>query len=371
MRSGLLISTRALTGIAIDPSRGVATVAAGARWGEVVAEAAKHGLAPITGSSPLVGVTGFLLGGGIGPLARSHGFGSDYLIGARVVLASGDVVQVDSSTRPELLWALRGGKPAIGVITELTLKLVPLRTLYAGSLYFEERHLESAFRAWIDWTARADPRVTSSAALAKFPPFDAIPPELRGRRLLVLRFTFPGEAREGAQLAAALRAFAPVYVDALGEMPITDIARIHNDPTQPTAVWVSGLMLDRVDQDFATVMLEAFDPERGSPFPVGELRLIGEATRRDVPGGSAVGGRDAGFVLGYLGFDPAPFERVLPEASQQLIERTARWRSPVTNSNFIGEAEHLVSAWAPATSARLREIERAVDPHGMFKPPSA
>src|SRR3712207_8521090 len=42
----------------------------------------------IPGSSPNVGVVGYLLGGGLGPLARSHGFSSDYLIGATVVTRS-------------------------------------------------------------------------------------------------------------------------------------------------------------------------------------------------------------------------------------------------------------------------------------------
>lgn len=42
-----------------------------------VEAAANLGLAPVVGSSGTVGAVGYTLGGGIGPLIRSHGFSSD------------------------------------------------------------------------------------------------------------------------------------------------------------------------------------------------------------------------------------------------------------------------------------------------------
>src|SRR5215217_3248856 len=74
-RSTVLITTSRMRAVAVDPSRGVATVEAGARWADVIGAAALHGLAPLSGSSSGVGAVGFTLGGGIGPFAREHGFG--------------------------------------------------------------------------------------------------------------------------------------------------------------------------------------------------------------------------------------------------------------------------------------------------------
>src|SRR5690242_10891677 len=88
--SGLMISPRRLNGVEIDAAAGTAVVGGGATWAPVVAAAAAHGLCPITGSSTAVGVAGYLLGGGLGPLARSHGFSSDYLLGATVVTGTGE-----------------------------------------------------------------------------------------------------------------------------------------------------------------------------------------------------------------------------------------------------------------------------------------
>src|SRR5437899_1032921 len=50
---GVLIDTTRMTGVRIDGA--VARVEAGALWGDVVAAAAKHGLAPLNGSAPSVG----------------------------------------------------------------------------------------------------------------------------------------------------------------------------------------------------------------------------------------------------------------------------------------------------------------------------
>src|SRR5699024_5987064 len=123
---------------ALDAGSRVATIGAGVRWGAVVALGAEAGLAPITGSSTNVGVVGYLLGGGLGPLSRSHGFSSDFLRGATVVLASGEVVHASETENPDLLWALRGGKGGFGVVTSVEVELVPLPDLYAGALVFPE-----------------------------------------------------------------------------------------------------------------------------------------------------------------------------------------------------------------------------------------
>jgi len=366
VESGVMVSTKRLGDVRIDPGARLATVGGGTQWRDVVAAAAEHGLAPITGASGVVGVVGFLLGGGVGPLARSHGFGSDHLRGATVVTGGGEIVDTDD--HPDLLWALRGGRAGLGIVTEARVGLVELSTLYAGALFFDTPHIEQAFRAYVDWTAGTDPRVTTSAAIVRFPPFDMVPEPLRGRRLLSVRFAYPGPAAEGERLAAPLRAFAPVHLDGLGELPAAEIARIHSDPTEPAPAWVSGSMLAAVDQDFATAHLAAAE---ASPFISVEIRQLGEATARDVPEGSAVGGRDGAFTLGVVAADPSTFAGA-PAAFDALKATVAPWLSPHTTVNFIGvprSEEVWRSAWPGDTYLRLGEIRRRYDPEGVFPTP--
>lgn len=368
--SGLLITTRRLDRLSIDPATKVATIGAGVRWGRVVAEAAEHGLFPIAGSSPTVGAVGYLLGGGLGPLARSHGFSSDYLIGATVVTGTGDVVEAGPDDHEDLLWALRGGKTGLGIVTEVRVRLVELRSLYGGALWFAEEHIETALRRWIDWTANADPSVTTSVAIVRFPDLDLFPPPFRGRRLLSLRFAYPGPEDEGARLVEPLRAVAPVYLDGVRLLPTTDVAQIHGDPAEPGPSAIRGMLLARADQDLATVILGFVGAGTNEPIVALEVRQIGAAAERDVDGGSAAGGRTAGFTLSFLAAGPLAFDPGFPATARRLTEAVGAWLSPETNINFLGRpesAEELARAWPPDVLARLAEIRKRYDPDGVFE----
>ena len=107
IRSGLVLSVRRLTSVEVDPARRVVKMGGGTRWGAVIAEAGRFGLAPVAGASGTVGTVGLLLGGGLGPLARSHGFASDRWNRATIVDGSGQCIEASHEGTPDLLWALR------------------------------------------------------------------------------------------------------------------------------------------------------------------------------------------------------------------------------------------------------------------------
>ena len=367
---GIVISTGRLTGVTVDRATRTAVVEAGARWSAVVAAAAAVGLAPVTGAAPSVGVVGYLLGGGLGPLSRSHGVSSDRARRFRVVTGTGEVVDASAATNPDLYWALRGGKGGLGVVTEVELELVEIPALYAGSLLFAEEHIEQVVRGWVDFTASAPDDVTTSIAIMRMPPLEVIPEPLRGRTLVSLRFAYPGAADRGEALAAPLRALAPVYLDALGPLPVDQVGTIHGDPGEATPAWSSGLLLEPVDQDFVTTLLAAVGPEQQVPYVVVEVRHLGGATRVDVPEGSAVGGRSGAYTLVFVGVpDPALFTEALPDLTDRIVASLDRWVAPVTTINFASHqatAEQYARAWSPEQSKRLATVRAAYDPHGLF-----
>ena len=363
VRSGVLVGTRRLAGVEVDEATGVATIGAGARWGDVVAAAAPSGLAPIAGSSATVGVVGFLLGGGLGPFARSHGFSSDHLVSVTVVTGAGDVVEASEDEHPDLFWALRGGKWGLGIVTGLRLRLARMPELYAGSLFFDREHVEPVLRGWLAWTAGADASTTTSAVVVRFPPLDVVPPPLRGRTALGLRLARPGDAETGAQVAAPLRALAPVLLDGLGPLPLDQVARIHNDPTEPGASWAGGGLLTHADDDLATAWLERVGPDADHPFAAVELRHVAGATADDVPGGTAVSGRGAGFTFSLVGIDPATFDD-LPAVGRSLVDALAPWGAAELNPNFGGGLGP--PRWSAGTKARLDQVRRTYDPDGVL-----
>lgn len=367
---GMLIVTRRLDGLQIDPVSRRATIGAGLKWAAVQAAAAPFGLTAITGSSPDVGAIGLTLGGGTGPLARSHGVTSDYARSFRVVTAGGDAVTASADEHPDLFWALRGGKGGLGVVTELSIELVDLPFIHGGAIIFDTPHIEAVLRGWIDWTAHAPDDVTTSVAIIRFPAFDFVPEPLRGRHAITVRFAYPGSAEDGDRLAAPLRALAPAIMDTIGQLPTSELGLIHNDPTDPLPAWDIGFLLSSVDQELATAILDQVGAGKQTPLMITELRQLGGRVAIDVPEGSAVGGRSGAFTLYSIGVpDPSLFDTVLPIAARGLSAAVAKWISAETMVNFAGRflsRAHFESAWPREIFARLESVRRSYDPSGLF-----
>ena len=367
---GMLLNTKRLNDVTVDAQSRMASIGAGAQWHEVQAVASPLGLSAIPGSSMTVGAVGYTLGGGLGPLARSHGFTSDHVRGFEVVTAGGDLVNASSTSHPELFWALRGGKGGLGVVTSMQIELVELATIYAGSLFFAEEYIERVLRGWVAWTRSADDGVTTSAAIVNFPDFESVPPPLRGQRALSLRFAYPGDPVDGARLAEPLRALAPTIVDAVGPLPTANLGQIHNDPEEPGPIWYRGMLVDAIDDDFVTELLSRVGAGTSAPLVVSEVRHLGCATRTDVAGGSAVGGRASDFTLGFIGApNPGLFDHVLPAFADELTAALSPWVSTETTVNFAPDAatmDELARAWPREIHERLQAARALYDPHSLF-----
>lgn len=364
--SGVMVTTSRITGVAVDAETAVATIGAGSAWTDVVTAADPEGLTPVGGASTHVGVVGYLLGGGLGPLARSHGFSSDRIESLTVVTGTSEVVEASATEAPDLFWALQGGWSGLGVVTQVRLHLASVPELYAGSLMFDTEDIPAVLRGWLDWTARADGVTTTSAAIVRFPALEMVPPPLRGRTLLSLRFARPGDAESGVEAAAPLRELAPVMVDDLDVLPAAQAERIHGDRVAPAPSWTRGLMLATSDDDLSTTLLEHAGPGQDFPFLAVELRHVAGATARDVRGGSAVAGRGAAFVLGVLGVDPTTFETELPAAAESFFAALAPWAADEMNPNFAGRGQ---ARWNAATADRLGDVRHTYDPAGVFALP--
>ena len=94
--------------------------------GQLIGTLAGDGKAVPHGDCFGVGAGGhFLTAGWDIALARRYGLGCQSVIGGRVVLWDGSVVDVDEKSHPALLYAMRGGAAAgVGVVTEIRLRVI-------------------------------------------------------------------------------------------------------------------------------------------------------------------------------------------------------------------------------------------------------
>ena len=147
-------------------------------WQRVLDAAGAHGLAALAGSSPGVGVVGYTTGGGVGPLARTLGLASDRVRAFDVVTGDGELRRATRDEHPDLFWALRGGKGALGVVTAIEFDLLPIPEIHAGALYFDGSHAAAVLGRWVDWSAALPPQATTSLALMQLPSMPGVPEPL-------------------------------------------------------------------------------------------------------------------------------------------------------------------------------------------------
>ncbi|KAI8627634.1 hypothetical protein F5Y19DRAFT_440630 [Xylariaceae sp. FL1651] len=134
--SSISLDLRRMNKVDLDIKTKVVTIDAGCQWGHVYEKLINgdhKGFIINGGRCPFVGVSGFTLGGGLGPFTRSFGMGSDTLKEATVVTADGELVTVSDSDDPQsdkgrLFWALRGaGGSNFGVLVQMKLNVQQLQ----------------------------------------------------------------------------------------------------------------------------------------------------------------------------------------------------------------------------------------------------
>lgn len=365
----VFISTARMQGVHVDPQRRTARVQPGVRWRAVIDAAAPYGLAPLSGSSSGVGVVGYTLGGGVGHLARRHGFAADHVRSVELVTADGRRTHVTAESDPELFWAIRGGKGNFGIVTALEFDLVPVPHFFGGSLLFAADDAANVLRAFGAWTPSLPEEATTSVALLRLPDAPSVPEPLRGRFHLALRFGYCGPAAEGERLVAPMRAIARPIMGAIGPMRYRDVDRIHMDPTDPMPGVHDGGLLRSFSAEVIDALLGVAGPDVDVPLVMAEVRLLGGALGRPAAIPNAVAGREGAYSLLAIAPAPPPLAQIAPQVTAGVLASLRPWTTGTTLLNFLGHAptpEDVGAAWPEATHARLREVKARLDPDNLF-----
>ncbi|GAA1312671.1 oxidoreductase [Planotetraspora silvatica] len=364
----VMIATHRMNDVAIDAIGRTARVGAGAIWSEVVAEAAKEGLAPLNGSNPTVGVSGYTLGGGLSPtLGRSHGYAADHVHSLDVVTADGELRHVDAESEPDLFWALRGGKGNFGVVTALEFALFPVPRLYGGGIYFPGERMADVLRAWTAWHPGTPETMISSFAVLRLPPLPALPEPLRGVFVVSLRFAYNGMAADGERMIAPLRAVAPAVLDTVRDMPYTEVASIHNEPTEPLPYYERGIMLREFPTQAQDKLVELVGPGSGTTLWIAELRALGGAWDREPAVPNSVATR--GLPYSLLGVEVGPQDQQLKKSVAVLLDGMEPWQGDrrLVNNLAPEEATDAAAIYGPERHERLTAVKKTYDPANMFR----
>ncbi|WP_405497759.1 FAD-binding oxidoreductase [Nocardia sp. NBC_00511] len=368
VEGGVLINTRRLTDIRIDPATRIARIGAGVNAGALIEAAAAHGLAPLNGSSLSVGVVGYTLGGGVGILAREFGYAAEHVRGIEIVTADGRLRRLRAGD--ELFGAVLGTGGNFGVVTALELELLPVTTVYGGQLQFDTPLVATALEAWRQWTRDLPEQMSSAFTAMVMPDIPQLPPHLRGRYLATVNIAFTGSAEEGDRLVAPLRAIGERFADDLRVMPYTETHGIYRDPDEPHPYTATNALLAELPAEAAAAFLAATGPD--SPLPVvAGFRHLGGALRRRGPNAITMDHRDAEYVARVIAM-PGPDADTIREGLAQLRKTLQPWDIG-HNLNFLyGGADFADEAqtragYSESTYERLAALKSKYDPANLFR----
>ena len=360
--SSLLVVTRELDECTVHPD-GWARVGAGVKWLRVVQEAARYGLAPLSGSITDVGVVGYTTGGGLGPMARTYGLAIDRVRAFEVVTGDGVLRRVTPTQHPELFFGLRGGKGMLGIVTAVEFDLVHQPTFYGGSLWFDGADAATVIERWRHWSAALPELATTSFALFQLPAMPGVPPQLADRVTLSVRYVWTGDPDDGERWFAAMRETAPVLLDDVALKPYTEVDSVHTDPLEPTPAYEAAAVLTDFPAEAADALLSQVGAGTGSPQVLVEVRQMGGATARPGAHDSAFCARTAAYALLTVGIAGTPG---VEEHAAAVLDAVAPWTGGQRMPNFTFAPEDYRDAYDEPTAERLRAAIRAYDPDGVM-----
>jgi FAD/FMN-containing dehydrogenase len=338
---GILVRTGRMASVLVDPDRRIAKVGPGARWEAVLAAARPFGLAPLSGSSPTVGVTGYTLGGGLGWLGRAYGFAADSVVRAEVVTADGRSVTASADRHPDLFWALRGGGGGFGVVTALEFRLHPVERVFAGAAYFPADPAADIFGAYRTWAAAQPDAMSTAAVLRQMPDTDDVPVPVRGRRVVVVKAMYAGDADAARCLLHPLWSLAgPALHDDMRRMPYAEAAM--------------GGTAARFFDLFESLPDRAVEALAASGSTV-EIRHWGGALGRP--------GADAGPVSHRRG----QFSVIVDGVEPDLVEALRPYGIGASFLNFLADPRRTATAYTAEDLAGLRAVKAAYDPAEVFR----
>jgi len=364
----ILLKTHRMNRVDIDPLAQTARVEAGTVWSDVVQAAAKHGLAPLPGSSGNVGVAGYTLGGGVSFLGRKYGLSASNVRAIELVTADGQLRRADREHEPDLFWALRGGGGSFGIVTALELRLFPVTQLYAGILWYPIERGPDVLHAWRDLTRGAVPdELTTLGRFLRLPPVPELPAEIRGKSFALIEAFHLGDQAQADELLAPLRALRPVN-DTIATITVPELLHVHMDPEQPAASLGDGLMLSRLPDQAIDALVNTAGTNATFPLASVEVRHLGGELGRDRRDNGALASLQAPYLLYAAGITPTPNLEAPARAQIGAVEDAlAPWMAPHMYLNFSETSRPRATLWTEPAYHRLRQIKARVDPDDVIR----
>lgn len=368
----LLIDVSEMKGIKLDKVHNIATVQPGITGGELYSALFKEGMTQVGGTCADVGISGLVLSGGLGPLARIHGLACDNVLSLEMVDAKGDIILVGPDNEyKDLFWALRGGGAGnFGVVTSVELKIYPVKKVTWFNIGWDwNQPVDKVIAGWQEFFLKGDKRWFSHLDLwsKKFPldKFKKLPIKAMG--------VFYGTPED------AKKELAPLL--AIGNPSDTTIELVDWDKSikmfeDATATYITekpeykssgSFVMKPLPQEGVNTLVKAL---QNSPSPLLNVTFLGlgGAVKDKKPTETAFYYRDAEYFAIY---SVQWLKDSEDKASIAEVDALRESLLPYTQGDYIGNPDRNLKdplvAYYGGNVARLREIKAKYDPDNLFR----
>ncbi|KAL6716687.1 hypothetical protein ACLMJK_006255 [Lecanora helva] len=168
IQGGVTIDLANLNQVQVSADRTVTQVGAGNRWLDVYSHLDPQELSVVGGRVADIGVGGLTLGGGISFFSGRYGWACDGVRNYQVVLANGQITNVNQQSYPDLYFALRGGGNNFGIVTRFDLETFPQGQMWGGMTVHPLEANVSVYNAFNNFAKNAsnDPDAALITAVA-------------------------------------------------------------------------------------------------------------------------------------------------------------------------------------------------------------
>jgi FAD/FMN-containing dehydrogenase len=364
-QGGIVLDLSEMNAVEVDADGRAAWAQTGVKAEGYTAATAEHGLVTGLGDAPTVGVGGITLSGGVGFLVRRNGLTIDDVLGAEVVTANGEVLEVDEDHHADLFWALRGGGGNFGVATRLRFRLHEIDRVVGGMLILPAS--AGVIEGLVAAADEAPEELSLIANAMKAPPMPFIPAEAHGKPVVMVQLVYAGGAEAGARAIAPLRALATPLADMVRPIRYREM---YDGPEGPSPTYSAGanILVDSFVPGAAEAILERLETAT-APMAAVQLRVLGGAMARVPDDATAFGHRGAKMMIHvaamYADAEEAPeHDAWAAGLASELSDGTS-----AAYVGFLGDdgEEGLRRAYPPSTLERLAEVKRRYDPDNLFR----
>lgn len=356
--SGILLDVSALKQVEVDAAGSRASVQAGVTSRQLSAALAPHGLAFPTGHGGDVGLSGFLLGGGLGINFRAWGDISAFSVYAvDLVLADGRLVHADAERNPELFWAARGGGPGVFfVVLKFYLRCRPLPAVITSA----------TCSASLDRLPELLSEIERIGPEASLQVMVAVVSGSGGREVILNTIAFAEDSREAQRLHRSLISRLPNgLVDVVSEDEAASFESIYRSSE---AMLVSrryrtdNVLTDRGAE--AAGILASHVPDRPSPATVSLCLWRADPVLPE----AAFSARGRFFLSTYAQWDEERDDDVNRRWLKALYDELAGISTGCYVNEFDLEerSASIHRCYARSNWVKLRELRRRFDPDGVF-----